>query len=312
MTTTKLVDGDFLGKLLSSSFEVAMGSVDEAVLAKADLFGGSKDIEVRTLGTFPGHVIVVNSEGEFFRAAYESNEAGEVVVGEVKRIDVPVHEAKELSAQVRESSLKAVDAMLAGKGDEASESIDSLYRLVQTGVRLTSESIEDDLTRVTEASDGWFQAVLDNEKPMRRFIGAEAHAQKLPKPRFEHVIEADEMDEDRVRKVVTKALRDVRSVTEDLSNRLTLARQVDEDYTLRVEGEAEMAAVDFVGFVEQLDSELDAVKEIIESAISVSDDGAIRSLARIHDTVAGRMHEMGLATMFAEKFARRFEAPQAA
>lgn len=311
MTTNKLVDGDFLGKLLSSSFEVAMGSVDEAVTAKADLFGGSDDVEVRTLGTFPGHVIVVNSEGDFFRAAYESAD-GEISIGDVERIEVPVHEAKELSAQVRESSGKAVDAMLSGKTEEAAESIESLYRLVQTGIRLTAESIEDDLTRVTEGSKDWFDAVRENEKSMRRFVGAEAHSAQLPKPRFEAVVEAEEMDEDRVRKVVSKALRSLRSVTEELRDRLALARQVNEDYTLRVEGEAEMAATDYIDFVEQLDSELDAMKEIAESAISVSDDGSVKSLARIHDGITERMYEMGLATMFAEKFARRFEAPQAA
>jgi hypothetical protein len=97
----------------------------------------------------------------------------------------------------------------------------------------------------------------------------------------------------------------------------SLARQVTHDYTYKGSGDsADAVSDDFVEFVESFGSDLDAASGLVDDAVGFADDdslggGSVKSLARVHDGVAGRMTEMGLAAAFAERFARRFDAPQA-
>ena len=89
------------------------------------------------------------------------------------------------------------------------------------------------------------------------------------------------------------------------------ATQVDGGCILRTEEavDADMAAGDFIEFVGLFSDDLDATTGIVEDALSVSEDGSVGSLARIHDGVAARVKELNLAAAFAAKFARRFDTP---
>jgi len=311
MASRKLVDGEFLSKLLGGSYEMMMGRVEEVVSEQADLFGG-EDGEVRTIGTFPNHVIVLNDSGEFFRASFSvSEETGGVELGEVKRIDVPVREVSELGTEVRTESRRAVDALLEGDDDEANVRLGSLYEMVRSGVRLTAEGVEDDLLAF-DAEPDWVVAVRENESSMAQFIGAEAN-QDLPKPRFETFIAEGDNDDDRHRKVIAAALTRLHEGLGRMQNGIAVARRINGEYRLPTgdETNATMVAEDFVEFVEEFGTDLDATIELVEDAIAVSDDGTLKSLARVHDGVATRVKEMGLAAAFSEKFARRFDQPQA-
>jgi len=307
----KLVDADFLAKLLEGSFEASMERVDEAVAAHPELFGGG-DVEIRTIGTFAGHAIVMNENGEFFRIEYGRGDDGDFAIGEVKKIAVPVKEASQLGEDTRTEAHRAVEAMLAGDHDEATKRVSSLFNLVSSGVRLTAEGVEDDLVEFLSTDCGWVDAIRDNEESISGFVGAEAN-RELPKPRFEDVIEISE-NEDQMRSAVRSRLRKLHDSLAIMQGEISSARQVDGGYTLRTEGEAdaEMASSDFVEFVDLYADDLDATTGLVEDALSVSEDGSVGSLARIHDGVAARAREMGLAAAFASKFARRFEAPHEA
>lgn len=307
----KLVDADFLAKLLEGSFEVSMDRVDDVVAAHPELFGG-EGIEIRTIGTFDAHAIVMNEAGEFFRAEFGLDDDGDFAIGEVERIAVPVKEASQLGEDTRTEAHRAVDAMMAGDDDEASKRVGSLFTLVSSGVRLTAEGVEDDLVELLGTDCGWVDAIRDNEEAITGFVGAEAN-RELPRPRFEDVIEISE-DEDRTRAVVRSRLRKLYDSLITMQGEISEARQVDGGYMLRTDGDAdaEMASGDFVEFVDLYADDLDATAGLVEDALSVSEDGSVGSLARIHDGVAARAREMGLAAAFATKFARRFEAPHEA
>lgn len=312
MTSQKMVDGDLLSKLLEGSYEAMISRVDEAVLAHADLFGGSDKVDVRAVGTYPSHVIVVNSGGDFFRAVYNVVEdANTVSLGEVERVQIPVKEASELSVEAREKAEQAVEAIMSGDDDAASKAVFDLYGMVRSGVRLTAESVEDAVKRLFAEDADWSVAIHDNEKAIQDFVGSEAN-RDLPKPRFVHIDVFE--DEERHRKVIGGALKRLKESLATLHVGMSLAREIDESYSQPAYGNADgaMAMADFIAFVESFDSDLSTMKGLIEDAVAVSADGDLVTLARIHDDVADRMHEVGLAAAFCEKFARRFNAPKAA
>lgn len=311
MASRKLVDGDFLSKLLSGSFETIMGQVDEAVASQPDLFGGEGG-EVRTIGTFANHAIVLNDGGEFFRARFVvSEDTGGIELGDVERIDVPIREVSELGSEVRTESRQAVEALLSGNDDEADNHLGSLYEMVRSGVRLTAEGVEDFMLSL-EKEPEWLAAVRENEPSMAQFVGAEAN-QDLPKPKFETYLAEGEENDSRHRKVITAALGRLCESLGRMQNGIAVARRIDGEYRLPTgdETNATMVSEDFLTFVSEYGTDLDATVGLVEDAISVSEDGNLKSLARVHDGVAARVKEMGLAAAFSEKFARRFDQPQA-
>jgi hypothetical protein len=301
----KLVDGEFLAKLLDGSFEVAMGKVDEAVLAHPELFGGEGGSDIRTIGTFLDHAIVLNSDGEFFRASFAvSEETGAVELGAVDRLEVPVKEASELGAQAREESKLAIEALLAGDEDEADAHMGALYEMVRSGVRVTAEGVEDDFLRLFSEEPDWLKALQDQESSVVSFVGAEA-GREYPAPKFDGV----ELSRGTVGTALSRLHEGLRELQESVSG----ARSLDEESRLHVEAseDASMAAQSFFEFVAEYGADLDDTIALVEDAIAVRDDGTLGSLARVHDGVAARMKDMGLAAAFSEKFARRFDQPQA-
>ena len=304
MRTEKLVDGDFLAKLVADSYETAIGSVDEAVMAHADLFGADAD-SVRAIATYPDHVIVANPEGEFFRAKWVV-EDDEVVIGEIEELDIPIYEADAMGSQVREEAKDAVRLLMAGDQDEAEEKLRSLYRLVKSGVRLTAEGVEDLLGKQTWFEQDWFRAVEEREQDIRSFLGADALRIDVPKPCFEELANVHEDQAEGHRDAVVTAIKRLRSAFSKMRTDTALARQVTEQYQIRGGGNA-MSSSDFVQFVSGFTEDLDGVIGVLDDAMAVSDDGCVRCLARVHDGIADQALEWGLAAAFSEKLGRRFE-----
>jgi hypothetical protein len=311
--TKKLVDGEFLSKLLGGSFEVIMNQVDEAVAAQPELFGGGDRSEVRTIGTFSNHAIVLNENGEFFRASFAFHEdTGGIKLGEIERVNVPMKEVSELGGEIRTESLKAAKALLSGKDNDADNHLGSLFELVQSGVKLTAEGVEDEMLLNLEEDPEWLVAVRENKDGMIKFVGSDAN-QEFPVPKFETFIAEGDNSDERYRKVIDSSLRKLRENLYRMRNSVAVARRIDGEYTPVVEEgvDATMVASDFVDFASEFGVDLDATIELTEDAISLASDGTLKSLARVHDGVAARMCDMGLAAAFSEKFARRFDQPQA-
>lgn len=309
--TRKLVDGEFLSKLIEGSHEESIRRADEMVERYSELFGGGEGVQLQSW-TFPSHVIVANSEGEFFRASLGvSEDTGEPQFDQVETIDVPVREARTMAREARDTADEAVTAILAGERDKAIGAVSELHNLVQGGVRLTAESVENDLAVAEMVEQPWFKAIITNEKSMRTFIGAEAN-KPTPQPRFENIQERTPDNESRLRKIVASSLVFLKESLAGMHNSLALAKEITEAHVLRAtSSDPSLSAMDYVEFVEAFGTDLCRVKGVVEDAMMVSEDGNLHSLARIHDGVASKMYEMALAAAFCEKLARRFDAPAA-
>lgn len=314
--TELLADTNFLDRLLEGSFETVIERLEAAVEEHRELFGGSDDVVVGVKGTYPAHLIVMNDQLGFYRVEWAVDDDGEVTFGEVKRVDVPVKETKHLGRESHEHASAVVDAVLEGDDDTAKAHLAELFDLVRRGVKLTAESVEDAIDFFVGSEPPWLAAVRDNAATMRGFVGARSN-KDLPKVRFEALIDADpddiaEEDDARYRKVVAESLRRLRTTLEDMNASIAVAMQIDESYELNVEGGGAMEAGHFIEFVDQFGVDLEALIGLTEDAVAISANGTLKSLARVHDKTAGVMADIGLAAAFAEKFATRFSAPQAA
>jgi len=307
MATEKLVDGDFLAKLVSGSMETAVGAVDEAVMANAGLFGGEPD-SVSTIATYEDHMIVANEDGDFYRAKWDLSEDG-VTISDVEEIDVPVYEAGSMGSQVREEAAQAAAALLADDMETADEKLRSLYQLVKSGVRLTAEGVEDLYQKQFFTEGDWFRAVQEQDQQIRTFLGTEALRVTATKSRFANVADESvtENQAEAQRGTIAGALAQLSGDLAGMRNRIALAKQVTEGHQARG-GDADdnMTSTDFVEFVAGYGDGLDNLIGILGDAQAVSEDGCLKCLARLHDGIAEQMYEWGLAAAFCEKLARRF------
>lgn len=310
MAAEKLVDGEFLAELVKGSYEDVVGAVDTAVTENAEMFGGDAG-SVTTLGTYPDHVLVANASGDFFRARWGRGEDGGIEIGQVDQIDVPVYEASLVGEQVRGEARSAVDALLEGREEEAEQHLRDLCRLSRSGVRLTAEGVEDFYFRHDFTASDWYEAVRQGETKIKGLVGGDATRIDRPGARFSHIT-GDGVEEsvaDQYRQSVVEALAKLSERLEGMGKQIALARRIDESYALR--GGNDMAADDFVHFVQDFAEDLDRLSGIVSDGLAVSEDGCVQCLARLHDAVSGQMYEWSLAALFAEKLARRFE-PKAA
>jgi len=314
MASEKLVDGDFLAKLLAGSFEVRMGAVEEAVAGHAELFGAEDESSVRVIGTYTDHAIVANTDGEFFRCEWTEQD-GDVVLTNVRQIDVPVIEGEVRQSTIRKKYEEAVSDLLECNSDSAEEKLKELLDLATGGVPMTAEAVEhlflENRDRFTEAD--WVKMVTEREADIRKFLGAEALRLSYPKPQFENIT-ADAIDESVAegrRESVVGAVKSLREFLGRLRDQTSLARQVGESHRVRGSADDAETTADFVEFASGFAEDLDGMISIVDDALAVAEDGCAKCLARLHDGIAEQMREWSLAAAFTEKMARRFESQAA-
>lgn len=308
MATEKLVDGNFLGKLLSGSFEVAMGSVEEAVSENAGLFGGEDETQVRVIGTYPDHIVVVNKDGEFYRCEWKI-EGDAAVLSGIHQIDVPIVEGEVQRSAIRSRYKEAVSAILECRTEEAEEKLKELLDLVNSGVPMTAESVEKVFVESTSAFSNadWIRSVRENSTKLREWVGSEVRTD-YPRVMFESLT-SDAVEEsvaDARRSDVVSAIKNVQSFLADLNVQTAPARMVVES----IDGSAENRewVSDLVLFTEGFTEALDDMSSIVEDVIAVAEDGCVKCLARLHDGIATQMDEWSIAAAFTSKMARRFES----
>ena len=297
----KLIDGEFLGNLMQHSMESHVGIAMEAVAEQSDLFGGSDDVDVRVIATYKDHVIVANSEGDFFRAGIKNGN-----LDKVEQIDVPAISEEQIGRHVRDQANRAVQAILSGDIELAQEELRSLSALADQGNRLTAESVERDASTRWYSESSWFAAVEDEASKLEAFLGDDLPKLDESSTKFEGLLD-ESTDADKYRSSVTSALKSLRDRMTEMDERLALAKQVDEGYTSP--NNDATAAADFAEFTESMTEDLDAVIGLLSDAVTISEDGDVKSLAKTHDVLASDLNEWMVATAFAEKLAKRFAAP---
>jgi len=294
--TNKYVDGDFLRSLLAGSFEAMISNVDQVATESADLFRSEGEEDVRVLGTYPNHLIVANSAGEFFKAEY-SVEGDEMKLGQVKRIDVPVKEASELSQDARRVSEAVVDAMFSGEDGVAIQGIEELHSLVSRGVKLTMDSVMEGVVRATSDDNAWVRECSANESDMRKLAGSAAHA-NLIAPRFESIEESNET----VDRVIMSSAKKLAGFCEEVSNRIAVAQA-------SIDGGIDLdtaALSEYVQLVASLSESLSEILGCLSDGLAISEGTDCIGLARVHDAVAAKVYELNLSSAFVEGVALKF------
>jgi len=290
MPNEKFVDGDFLAKLVSGSYESAMGAVSEAVSDQSDLFGSD---ETMVLATYAEHFVAATPGGKFFRARW-GMDGDAAQISEIEEINVPVYEANEISLHTRTQAMQAVDSLLGGDDEVAS---DHLRQMVSAGPSMTLEGVPSRLKKLDVPSSDWYQAVHESREKILNYVGTDG-------TKLESTIEVflGEGVEDRDQ--VVSALRVMERDISALMQRTENLPEVDEGS--EIEGEDAEAVNEYVDFVDNYASDLIELSGAVEDALALSEDGDLDVLAAIHDTISGQMYGLSLAAAFAETMARGF------
>ena len=296
-----LIDGEFLGNLMQNSMESHVGSAMEAVAGQSDLFGGADDVDVRVIATYKDHVIVANSDGEFFRAGIKEGK-----LDKVEQLEVPVVSEEEIGRHVREQANRAVQAIVSGDIELAQEELRSLSALADQGTRLTAESVEEDAASRWYSESDWFLAMKEDASVVEGFLGDSLPKLQENTTKFEGIID-ESADADKFRSSVKSALKTLRDQMVEMNDKLSVAKQVKADY--KCVNEDDTAAADYEEFVSGVSEDIDAVISLLSDAVTVSEDGDVKSLAKTHDVLASDLNEWMVATAFAEKLADRFSVP---
>jgi hypothetical protein len=173
MPPQKFVDGDFLSRLLAGSHEAFVDAVEDAVQENAELFGGSDTVSIQTLGTFPTHALVLNSEGKCFRANLGENECCPMIESVVSE-EMPVYGSEHVAVEARQAARAAVDAMLSEGVEAAAGPLAELARLVNTGVPITAWSYCRDIEEWLNHSQGWRQALEESSQAVGALLSSQS------------------------------------------------------------------------------------------------------------------------------------------
>lgn len=169
MPPQKFVDGDFLSRLLAGSHEAFIDAVEDAVQESAELFGGNDTVSVQTLGTFPTHALVLNSEGLCFRANFGEDGCCPVIETVVSE-EMPVYGSEHVAVEARQAARAAVEAMLNEGTEAAVGPLAELARLVNTGVPITAWSYCRDIKEWLDHSEGWRQALDESSQAVDELL----------------------------------------------------------------------------------------------------------------------------------------------
>jgi hypothetical protein len=156
----RFVDGKTIDLITESSFENRIKKVCKAVWENRNLFGGNYIIEANPLATFASHVVVANSDGDFYRAKYGIGNDGNVSFSEVEKVSM---ESKDLDSTInnllKESMLEENEPSRRKKISEAIDLID---------LSLVSPSVESVMAEMASLMDSnnvaWKRYLEKNRK----------------------------------------------------------------------------------------------------------------------------------------------------
>lgn len=291
MPPQKFVDGDFLSRLLAGSHEAFMDAAEEAVQESAELFGGSDTVSVRTLGTFPTYALVLNSEGNCFRANFAEDKQ-RLTIKTVVSEEMPVYGSQHVVEEARRVAEAAVQAMMENDCEGAAGPLAELSRLVSSGVPISAWSYTRDIEEWLTHSDGWRRALSESSHVVDQLFLAEGVTDDFSLPL--------ESDTDSVDGLFQKSLGRFYSQLRE-----SVARWQAELAPLKTE------TFDgaFGEFVTDLAEDVDALGEIQSAMIEfLEGPGAsthVGNLAEVTGQLAEHLPVVSRGVVFATAFSRR-------
>lgn len=299
-TQPKFVHRRFLAEVLKGSREEFIEKVKNALWRHREQFEETADGKIAHLATNGNFAVVINSRGQFFRAKFQEDLDGTILITTVEKMDVPVLDQAKMSESIMADVQKLIQE---GKSEEAQRLLSGSLGILGHPAVTDPQDIARLFVEQSRNDRAWSRYFKSNEGPILEFIGHEAGYRKVLTAKWQRLYNGglDAKDTYPYRALVEQDLRSVlvrvEGVLRPVSERLEAFRQSRNSHRSIEADEQESA---FRSFAEDLMTNMDETVSVIRAVLEGRDPIA---MAVVHDTVVPKIIEIETAGMFVVKLA---------
>lgn len=301
----KMVPLQAIQRLVEGSYEQLTAQLDHAVAENCELFVGQSGDEAARLATFDSRVIVGTSSGKYFEVKFESKD-GEIHLGEPSPLEVPVINGKNADHYMREYTLSAVNAILAGSLTEAHDHLSTISTIQESRTEDPSRDYSHELEHIVGDDRVWRRVYGEQSDDIRRQVvdQLEGISASQPEAKYRPMYETDEIPEERFedyRQMVGEDLSIMSERLEQVQHGIEAKYLPFSESLEKSEHPEEERAVlgEFCEFAEDLVGELQSVRRLIADAIQ--DEECVMCLGQVYDLVAEALVDYEIAGAFVER-----------
>lgn len=301
----KMVPLEAVQKLIEGSYEQLTAQLDLVVAENRKLFVGESSDEVARLATFDSRAVVGTSSGKYFEVKFESKD-GEIHLGEPLALEVPVISKKNADRYMREYTLSAVDAILAGSLDEACDHLSAVTTIQESRQEEPSRDFAHELEHISDDSRAWRRIYGEQADDIRRQVvdQLESISGNQLEAKYRPMYETDEIPEEKFedyREMVNGDLSSVAERLEQVQHGIEAKYLPFSESLARAEHPNEEREVlgHFCEFAEDLIDELQGVRGLVAEA--VQDEECVMCLGQVYDSIAEALVDYEIAGAFVER-----------
>ena len=285
-----IVEAKVLNELQRGSYEELLQSLDALVNENKNLFG---DRESALFASYQSHMIVMNEDGKFFRAAFSNND-GIVSFGSIIPIDVTVLSENSVVSQ-------GVDTFL--EGGSLADGLRGAVSISAGHDKSLMQQTHDELNRLFSGGQIWRSYVSEHKDRVQSFSwDADYGALDLGiEPMYAGLLEGDDADNEDRKSVIASLLHLERRLSECLSGVESAYGKYQESTTGTRDDETDEILSKFESFAFDYIEHLVCVSKFVSGAITEGKEGCILCTALVHDEIANRFQELELGGRFVRK-----------
>lgn len=301
----KMIPASIIQEMLQGSHEQLAAQVDYLVAENREMFVGDSDERVSRLATFNDRVLVATSSGKCFEVKLQS-EDGEISFGEPSPLEVPVISSRNASHYMREQTLSAVDAILAGRLDEACDHLSILSAIQEGAEENQDRDFAHELEHLADENRPWRAIYGQQHADIRGQIAdqLEGMSDGQFEAKYRPMYETDDIPEENFEDYRDMVDADIRLVADRLE---AVQHGIEAKYLpfseslTKVEHPEEEREVlsQFCEFAEDLVDELQSVRQLLADAIKAEE--CVMCLGQVYDFVAEALADYEIAGAFVER-----------
>jgi hypothetical protein len=301
----KMIPANVVQEMLQGSHEQLAARVDYLVAENREIFVGDSDERVSRLATFNDHVLVATSSGKCFDVKLQL-EDGDIRLGELSPLDVPVISSRNASHYMREQTLSAVDAILSGRLDEACDHLSILSAIQEGAEENQVRDFAHELEHIVDDSRPWRSVYGQQHADIRGQIADQLERIEVGQfeAKYRPMYETDDIPEEKFEDYREMVDNDIRLVADRLE---AIQHGVEAKYfpfsesLAKVEHPEEEREVlgQFCEFAEDLVDELQSVRQTLADAIKAEE--CVMCLGQVYDFVAEALADYEIAGAFVER-----------
>lgn len=299
----KMVPVDVMRDLTRGSFEHLSQRIKLAVSENRELFSDKRSVQVDSIATFPGYVLVGTAEGNYYRSKYEDVD-GNIRLAVPEKIDVPVVDAGNAKQFSRQYAMGVVDSILSGTKEESVERVLAYLDLTES-VNTTPPGIADIVFEHVRQARPWRslyneqkQEIVGSLKEAAEVLRSQKISPKyaplydgtIPEEKFENyrseVVNNLSVASERLERAQTKAEMVYYPFFESLQN---TTRTPEEDQVLG----------QFSSFAEDFFEDIQDLREYVSNGLK--NEQCVMCLGQVHDAVAESLTDYEIAGTFVER-----------